>query len=195
MRNRLLLIAAFGATAAFMTGCSTEPPTHTERAELHADSGYTLKDLEQQDPTLADFVNQGHGYAIFPAIGKGAVGVGGAYGRGEVWEQGKFVGYTDMTQGLVGAAIGGENYSEVIVFQDRDALERFEAGNFSFEANASAIAIESGAGASAKFQNGVSVMVHPRAGLMAEASVAGQKFTFQPHTRPDGSVANVNENP
>jgi len=89
------------------------------------------------------------------------------------------IGYTDLSQGTVGAQIGGQAYTELLVFETREALDRFRTGKFAFAANASAVAAKSGASASAKFTNGVAVFVGNEEGLMAEAAIGGQQFTFQ----------------
>jgi lipid-binding SYLF domain-containing protein len=163
-----------------LAACSTEPQSATDRTQLHDDCGTALNTAKQKDPTLNDFLGSAYGYAIFPDIGKGAAGVGGAYGRGEVYEQNQRVGYTDMTQGTVGVALGGQEYSELLVFQNKWALDQFKAGNFEFAAQVSGVAINSGAAASAKFQNGVAVFIDVKGGLMGEASIGGQKFSYQP---------------
>jgi lipid-binding SYLF domain-containing protein len=107
------------------------------------------------------------------------VGIGGAYGKGDVYQTGAVVGYCDMTQASIGLALGGQNYSEILVFQNAEAIERFKAGNFRFDAQATAVAIKSGSGANAKFANGIAVFTMDEAGLMFEASVGGQKFNYQ----------------
>jgi lipid-binding SYLF domain-containing protein len=113
-------------------------------------------------------------------VGKGGIGVGGAYGRGEVFEQGKMIGYCDLTQATIGLQLGGQSYTEIICFQNKEALENFKSGKLKFAAQASAVAIKAGAGANLKYSDGVSVMTMSEAGLMYEASIGGQSFSFQP---------------
>jgi lipid-binding SYLF domain-containing protein len=125
---------------------------------------------------------------IFPSVGKGGVIVGGAYGRGEVYEQGQLVGYADVTQATVGAQLGGQTFSELIVFENREAMDRFKRGNFEFAANVSAVALKAGAAAAARYTNGVAVFVKPEGGAMFEASIGGQKFTFQARTEGGGTA-------
>ena len=93
------------------------------------------------------FFNTAYGYALFPTIGKGGVGIGGAYGKGRVYEKGKYIGDTSMTQITVGFQLGGEAYSEIIFFEDQRALKEFTGGNFEFGAEAQAVAITAGASA------------------------------------------------
>jgi lipid-binding SYLF domain-containing protein len=116
--------------------------------------------------------------------GKGAIGVGGAYGRGEVWEGGKLVGYSTLTQASIGLALGGQSYTELIFFENKAALDRFKSGGFAFAAQASAVALKSGVSANAKYSDGVAVFTMGQTGLMYEASVGGQKFSFQPIATP-----------
>jgi len=162
------------------TGCSTEPTSDTKREELNQDVDQTMQRLKLQDADLQEFLNSAYAYAIFPSVGKGAIGVGGAYGRGQVYEKGAFVGYTDLSQGTVGLQLGGQTYAELICFETKDSLNEFESGNFAFSANASATALKSGAARAAKYTDGVVVFVLPQAGLMFEASIGGQSFTYQP---------------
>jgi lipid-binding SYLF domain-containing protein len=141
-----------------------------------------------------------YGYAVFPTIGKAGVAVGGAYGKGRVYKQGKYIGDTAMTQVTVGLQLGAEAYSEMILFEDERALKEFTKGNFEFGANAQAIAITASAGAQAGttgtsagasvgkkdaktvggYTKGMAIFTVAKGGLMYEASVGGQKFTYTP---------------
>ncbi|HEY1921437.1 MAG TPA: YSC84-related protein, partial [Tepidisphaeraceae bacterium] len=103
-----------------------------------------------------------------------------AYGQGEVYQQGKRVGFADMTQATVGATLGGETYAELVLFQNADALQAFQSGQLTFAGDISAVAAKAGAGADAKWAHGMSVFVMVKGGLMTEAAVGGQKFNYQP---------------
>ena len=171
-----ITLVAFALTA----GCSTVPKGEKARSELQTDADRTLAELKQADPSLASVLDGSEGYAVFPAIGKGGFIVGGGYGRGTLYEDGKMVGYTDMKHGAVGALIGGQSFAELIVFQTQEALSSFKSGNFSFGATANAVALDKGAAAATSFKDGVAVFTRPNKGLMAEASLSGQKFTYVP---------------
>jgi len=141
-----------------------------------------------------------YGYAVFPTIAKGGVGVGGAFGKGRVYEQGKYVGDASVKQVSFGAQLGGQAYSEIIFFQDERAFKEFTGGNFEFGAEASAVAITAGAGAKANttgssvgmsggkndattagsYRKGIATFTVAKGGLMYEASVGGQKFSYTP---------------
>jgi lipid-binding SYLF domain-containing protein len=112
-------------------------------------------------------------------VAKGGAIVGGAYGRGEVYEQGKMVGWADLTQATIGTQLGGQSFSELILFENKAALDNFKNGKLKFAANASAVAMKSGAADSAKYTDGLLVFVEPIAGLMVEAAVGGQSFSYQ----------------
>ncbi len=147
-----------------------------------------------------ELMNSAYGYAVFPTIGKGGVGVGGAYGKGRVYEKGKYIGDTSMTQVTVGLQLGGQAYSQIILLEDERALKEFTSGNFEFGAQASAVAITAGAqahgtttGSSAgasggkrdattagKYNKGMAIFTVAKGGLMYEASVGGQKFNYTP---------------
>ncbi|MBX3357903.1 MAG: lipid-binding SYLF domain-containing protein [Phycisphaeraceae bacterium] len=161
-------------------GCATAPGTEKERVSLANSAADALARMKFEDTGLDAFIKKSYGYAIFPAVGKGALGIGGAYGRGEVYELGQMVGYCDLTQATLGLQAGGQEYSELICFENRNALDRFREGQFAFSANASATALRSGAAATAKFADGVAVFTYVSAGLMFEASIGGQQFSFQP---------------
>lgn len=163
-----------------LTGCSTTPPTEEKRDALHDSVKSTLSTMRADSSTFADFLDKAYAYAVYPDIGEGAFIVGGGGGRGEVYEQGKLIGYSTMKKANVGLQAGGQAYAEVIVFQDKDALNRFINHEFRFEANANAVAIKSGVAANAKFQNGIAVFQHTKGGLMAAAAIGGQSFSFAP---------------
>jgi lipid-binding SYLF domain-containing protein len=135
--------------------------------------------MRTADPALGTLVQRGHGYALFPEVGKAGLGVGGAYGRGVVYERGQHIGYSDLTQGTVGAQVGGQSFSELLVFEHKAALERFKAGQFGFAAGASAVVLKSGVATNPNFIDGVAVIVQPVGGVMAEAAIGGQQFTYQ----------------
>jgi len=117
---------------------------------------------------------------MFPNVGKGAVGVGGAAGNGIVFENGKATGRAKMKQVSVGFQFGGQAYREVIFFENKAALDRFKQNKFEFSAQASAIAATAGASANVKYRNGVLVFTQGKGGLMYEASIGGQKFSYAP---------------
>jgi len=161
-----------------LTGCTTAPTSVAGKMDLFHSSAAALDHAVQDDPTLRTLIGGSAGYAVFPSIGKGAIGIGGAYGKGDVYQNGKVIGYCDMTQATIGFQLGGQAYTEILVFETPDALEGFKQGNFRFDAQATAVAIKSGAGANAKFANGVAVFTTNESGLMYEAAVGGQKFSY-----------------
>lgn len=154
----------------------------------------TMKKFRASD-VVQKFEKDAYGYAVFPTIGKGGVGIGGGYGKGRVYVGGKRVGTTSMTQLSIGFQLGGEAYSELIFFKDKRAYEEFTGGEFEFGAQAQAIAITSSAGAGAgttgstasantaqaktSYTKGMAVFIMGKGGLMYEASLGGQKFNFK----------------
>jgi lipid-binding SYLF domain-containing protein len=148
----------------------------------------------------AKFFDSSYGYAVFPTIAKGGLGVGAAHGKGRVYGQGTYVGDTSMTQVSVGLQAGGQAYSQIIFFEDKHAFDEFTSGNFEFGAGVNAVAIKSGVSASAgstgtsagasgggtgdastsgAYRKGMAVFTVAKGGLMYEASVAGQKFSYK----------------
>ncbi len=125
------------------------------------------------------FFEKAYGYAVFPSVGKGAIGIGGAHGKGKVYEKGRYIGDASLTQLTIGLQLGGQVYSEIIFFKDKDALDDFTAGNFELDAQISAVAATAGTSADAGYSNGVAIFTIVKSGLMYEASVGGQKFKFR----------------
>jgi lipid-binding SYLF domain-containing protein len=164
------------------------------------DYSATLK-IFRDSPVVKDFFNNAYGYAVFPTIGKGGLGIGGAYGDGRVYKGAKVIGTVSMTQVTFGFQAGGQAYSQIIFFQDKRSLDEFTSGNFEFGAEASAVAITTGAQAQAgtsgssagtstgsekpgdqagKYYKGMAVFIHAKGGLMFEAALGGQKFKYTP---------------
>ena len=101
-----------------------------------------------------------------------------ARGEGEVFEDGNVIGTTNLTQISLGIQLGGQNFSQIIFFRDKDSLNRFIQGNFEFDASASAVIVDAGANSSIDYSDGVAVYTFLKGGLMYEASIGGQKFSF-----------------
>jgi lipid-binding SYLF domain-containing protein len=165
-------------------------------ADKYSDTVSLFKNAGQS----AEFFSSSYGYAVFPTIGKAGLGIGGAHGEGRVYQQGKYVGDTKMTQLSIGFQAGAEGFSEMIFFQDKRSFDEFTSGNFAFGANVSAVVITaaasgtaSTAGASATasagkkdaktagtYEKGTAIFIISKGGLMYEASVSGQKFSYKP---------------
>ena len=139
-----------------------------------------LAEFERTNAKIKPFIQAAHGYAVFPSVGKGAIGIGGAHGTGLVYEKGKLIGSTSLSQITIGFQLGGQAYRELICFQTKDALDRFKGGNFEFDAQAGAVAVTAGVSVDAAYEHGVAIFTMAKGGLMYEASVGGQKFSFEP---------------
>lgn len=155
----------------------------------------------KQSPESQSYFSHAHGYAVFPTIGEGGIGIGAAHGKGQTYVGGAVTGFTSMSQISVGFQFGGQAFSQIIFFQDERAYREFTSGNFEFDATASAVAVTAGAqaqasttgssvGASAgpatqkqiasKYNKGMATLTHAKGGLMYQAALGGQKFTFEP---------------
>ena len=148
------------------------------------------------------FFDGAYGYVVFPTIGKGGIGIGGAHGSGRVYAQGEYVGDTTMTQLTVGFQLGAQAFSQMIFLEDQRAFESFTSGNFEFSAQATAVALTAGVSAEANtgggtaagasggrndatvahggYRKGMAIFTIARGGLMYEASLGGQKFSYKP---------------
>jgi lipid-binding SYLF domain-containing protein len=145
-----------------------------------ADTASVIAKFKEKDPRVAKAFESAYGYAIFPTVGKGAIGLGGARGKGGVFELGTKVGTTTLTQVTIGFQLGGQAYSEVVFFKDKTALDDFKRGNFEVSAQASAVALNARASGDLPYNKGVAIATMAKGGLMYEASVGGQKFSYKP---------------
>ena len=201
MRPTFLIVAML-IPILLLASCQAMPDTRAERAELVDNAQGELKTMTARDPELAPLLQRCAGYAVYPEVGKGGLLFGGAFGRGAVYERAgdlasvkddKFLGYATVTQASVGGVIGGQLYAMLLIFEQPYDLEKFTEGDdLRFGAGASAIAITEGASAQTKFHDGVAVFVMPRGGLMADASLSGQGFSF---VRPDESKPEDDDEP
>ena len=157
-------------------------------------------DIFKKSQAVQPFFKNAYGYAVFPTVGKAGIGIGGAYGKGQVYQGGTVTGEAKLFKATIGFQLGGQAFSEIIFFKDKRAYDEFTGGSFEFDAAASAVAITAGvqakagtegatAGASAgpatgkqaktSYHKGMIVFVHTKAGLMYEAAIGGQKFSFK----------------
>jgi lipid-binding SYLF domain-containing protein len=181
--SRFLGLAIVGLALGSI-GCSPTPKTASDKATLSAESSAALTAFKGDDPSLASLMDKSVGYAVFPEVGKAGLIFGGSYGDGEVYESGKTVGYADITQASVGLQAGAQTFSELVLLLRQEDLANFKANKFSLTGNVSAVAIKAGAAAGTDTSKGVVVFVRSKGGLMAEASVGGQRFRFHPLNEP-----------
>lgn len=180
MKSGLQFGIVLAATAMFLSGCATAPRTDAGKEKLADNIATTMKTLNDKDPGLQDFLNRADAYAIFPSVGKGGAGIGGSYGRGEVYENGKKIGYADISKATIGAQLGGQEFTEIIAFETPEAFEQFRSGKLTFDATASAVALKSGVAKTTKYSHGVAIFIDIKSGAMFEAVVGGQSFSYQP---------------
>jgi lipid-binding SYLF domain-containing protein len=173
MQTRKLALAISLALLSALTIQSEE--------DLQAQSQTALAEFKKKDSTLEKFMSTAAGYAIFPDVGKGGFIVGGARGKGIVYEKGgNAIGKATMTQAIVGAQAGGQSFAEIILFETPAALNDFKASKFEMSAEISAVVAAEGASAAAKYTQGVAVLTMPKKGAMVQAAIGGQKFQFEP---------------
>ena len=185
--NRKLLVLVFSLFAVVMsTTVSAASLTSCQEALAK------FKDLGN----VSEMMAESYGYAVLPTIGKGGMGIGGAGGKGCVFAGGKHTGDVSMGQVTIGWQLGGQAYSELILFKNKDTYEEFTRGEFEFGADATAVALTYGAAAGAGTQGasasagdtkgagmwkrGMAVFTLAKGGLMYEASIGGQKYSFTP---------------
>lgn len=163
-----------------LAGAATAAADKPSNEELAADVKDAMERFEAKDSSFKPTLKKMVGYVIFPEVAKGGFIVGGAGGQGEVYQGGKLIGHGHLSQGTVGAQIGGQKFAEIILFKTKSALNRFKKNRFELSAQATANAADQGGAAQAKYADGVAIIILPTAGLMAEASIGGQKLKFTP---------------
>jgi lipid-binding SYLF domain-containing protein len=157
---------------------STKPDSQAKADTLDADCNAAI--TRGKGAGLTKWFDTAHGYAVFPSVGKAGFIVGGAHGKGQVYEQGKVVGFSAITQGSVGLQIGAQGFTEIVFFKDKTAFDAFKEGNYELDAEATAVAADKGASAQSDYSKGVAVFVFGEGGLMAGAAVGGQRFKYEP---------------
>ena len=181
--KRICLAAAL-AFAALGLARTGHAGTAQQEAQLIDDANRTLELYRKTDPGIDTFIQRSLGYVVFPGIGKGGIGIGGAHGNGVLFEKGKPVGKVTMNQVTIGAQLGGQEFSEIIFFEVPKVLNDLKMDKANFSAEVSGVALNSGAAAKARFKNGIAVFTATKGGLMFEASIGGQKFKYQPFMTP-----------
>jgi lipid-binding SYLF domain-containing protein len=179
MLQSISLVAVLAVASVIPIACATAPESSADKRELQEEAEQAAARARQHDNGLAAVMDAAHAYAVFPKVGKGAAGVGGAYGKGVVFQDDRVIGYCDVTQATVGAQLGGQTYTEIVCFESPQALQHFKDGELAFDAQATAVAIDAGTGANVDYRDGVAVFTTNEKGLMAEASVGGQKFSYE----------------
>lgn len=174
-----LLVAVLASITLAATSSFTYFQKSKQDKKLVADSKNAKDEFIKTDGLMKNLFNSAHAYVIFPNIGKGGLGLGGATGNGVVFRRGSVIGKAKMTQLTIGFQAGGQAYREIIFFENESVLNDFKDNKIEFSAQASAVLVEEGASANVKYKNGVMIFTQPKGGLMYEASIGGQKFNFK----------------
>jgi lipid-binding SYLF domain-containing protein len=153
--------------------------TSSKNKRIVNDSKQAKTEFIKADKLMSSLFDNAYGYVIFPNVGKGGFGVGGASGKGAVYHRGKLIGTAQLTQITVGFQAGGQSYREVIFFESEKELNRFKDNKIELSAQASAVAVTEGAAGNAKYKDGVMIFSQTKGGLMYEASIGGQTFKFR----------------
>ncbi len=169
----ILTISAMGWVTANAAWDPDEGKEYDEKAQV------ALAAFVEKDPKIESFIAKSAGYVVIPTVGKGGLGIGGARGKGVLYENGAVTAVVTLTQLSFGFQWGGQAYSEFIFFEDAATLENFKRGNYEMSAQASAVAITAGASADAEFNGGMAIFTQAKGGLMYEASIGGQKFKVE----------------
>jgi lipid-binding SYLF domain-containing protein len=171
-RSRVLIVAVLGLAAA------TPAARADDFLEGKRKDAEVIAKVKEKDPRMPKAFEDAYGYAVFPSVGKGGLGLGGAHGKGRVYERGKLVGRSSLMQLTLGLQLGGQAYSEVVFFKTKAAFADFKRGKLKLDAQATAVALDARAAADLAYRNGVAIVTIAKGGLMYEASIGGQKFSF-----------------
>jgi lipid-binding SYLF domain-containing protein len=171
--SALSLVLTLGAAAALAKWDPDEGAEYDEKAQV------ALNEFKEKDPKVQGFIDKSAGYVVIPTVGKAGLGIGGARGKGVLYEGGEVTAVVTLSQLSFGFQWGGQAYSEFIFFEDAATLENFKRGNYELNAQASAVAITAGASADAEFNGGMAIFTQAKGGLMYEAAVGGQKFKVE----------------
>jgi len=163
-----------------LVGCSTAPKSQSDREMLEKEADLTIQKFKAADPDLQKFFDKSVGYAVFPSITKGGWFIGGAYGRGIMYEKGKATGYVDTKHATIGLQWGGQAFSEIVFLETPDAVENLKYGKIKLSGSISAVAVKTGASKAVDYANHVAIFTLGEGGLMVEGAVGGQKFSFRP---------------
>ena len=180
MKKNNLFRLALLLLSIFILPLGMKAQSEKEKEKLMSESKDAKADFIKTDPSITSLFSSSQGYVIFPRNGKGGLIIGGSGGNGVLYEKEKSVGTAKMAQVTVGAQVGGASYREIIFFENKEALDRFKNNKYEFSSQISAVALKSGASKNAKYADGVLVFTEDLSGLMAEATVGGQKFTYKP---------------
>ncbi len=150
------------------------------KVDLIEDSEKALAAMIEKQPKLQSFKDKSFGYAVFPKVTKGAIGIGGAGGKGIVYKNHVPTGQSSLSQATIGFQLGGQQYKEVIFFENEAAYTKFTNKKVKFDGQASAVAITEGASVDVAWKDGMAIFTHTNGGLMFEASIGGQHFSFKP---------------
>lgn len=176
---RTMLSLGLLAGVAVFTGCATAPATNADRQNLRQSADATLNEMFTRNPDLQALARQAPAYAVFPSVGKGGVLVGGAYGKGILYEGGVPTGYVSLEQASLGAQLGGETFSELLLLRNPVDIDEVKSGHYSVGANAGVVVLSGEAAAHAAADSQATVFVLPRGGLMVDISISGQQLKFQ----------------
>lgn len=166
--------------AALFAGCATAPSTHAERDSLQTSARATLDAMIARDARIQDTIRNAPAYAVFPSIAKGGVFVGGAHGRGILYEHGVPTGFVAVEQAAIGAMLGGQSFAQLLVLRTPQQVVDVKAGRFTAGADLGVVMLTASASTSTNFNPNASVFIMPRGGLMVDISVNGQRIKYQP---------------
>lgn len=182
----ILRLCTMLASALLAAACATTPGSEVKREHLVERADAAIEDFRSADPSMKrEFFKHSAGYVVFPAVRKGGAFWGGAFGRGVLYEKGEPVGYAKLTQATVGFQLGGQQFKQIIFFQDRKDVARFKRDELAFSGQVSGVAATKGVSGTVNYRNGVAVFLRDQKGLMYEASIGGQSFAYVPMNGPE----------
>ncbi len=151
------------------------------KQEIDARVQETLERFFQQTPAGRTLSQKAAGMLIFPNVIKAGIGIGGEYGEGVLQIGQQTVDYYATASASIGFQLGAQAKSQVILFMDKQALDKFRRSEgWKVGVDGSVAIANFGTGAefdSNTLQQPVIGFIFGNKGLMYDLSLEGSKFT------------------
>jgi len=174
IRYALVITFLLGAGQA----CATWEANPDDKKQVKA--AKAIAAFQERIPATEKYFEAAYAFAILPSVTRLAVGFGGAYGKGIVVEGDEVIGTTGFWQFTSGIQGGVRNFSMILFFKDKQALDYYKTGKLQFMGQAGIALLTVGVAGTPAYNEGVAIVTVTRLGLMFELSYSGARFTYKP---------------
>jgi len=175
MVGLLVVVLLIGQTASATWEADTADKTQAKAADA-------IVRFRERIPRTEQYFEQAYGYAILPSVTRVGFGLGGAYGKGIVIEGDIAIGTTKFFQFTSGLQAGAKNFSMIVFFRDKEALDYYKTGKLQFLGQAGLAFATVGAAGTPAYNDGVAMVTVTRLGLMGEFTYSGARFSYKPYS-------------